>query len=88
MCMTAEYGMGADNIIQADIDTLAGELITANECQNSDIFWAIQGGNADAFGVITSLTVKACPMPDVRLWTSEATQKNGTSFGHLYRFIA
>lgn len=86
--MTAEYGMGADNILQADIVTPAGELITANECQNSDIFWAIRGGNAGAFGVITNLTVKAYPMPDVRLWTFEATQKNGTAIRQWYRFVA
>ncbi|KAL1874322.1 hypothetical protein Daus18300_003686 [Diaporthe australafricana] len=85
---TAEYGMGADNIIEAAIVTPTGDLITANECQNSDIFWAIRGGNAGAFGVITSLTVKAYPMPDVRLWTFQVTQKNGTSIGNWYRFVA
>ena len=86
--MTAQYGMGADNIIQTDIVTPTGDLITANECQNSDIFWAIRGGNAGAFGVITSLTVKAYPMPDVHLWTFQATQKNGTSIQQWYRFVA
>lgn len=36
--------MGADNIVEAAIVTPRGELITANECQNKDLFWAIRGG--------------------------------------------
>ncbi|KAH8429146.1 FAD-binding oxidoreductase [Aspergillus melleus] len=42
--LTGVYGMGADNIIEANIVTSQRDIVTANECQNSDIFWAIRGG--------------------------------------------
>ncbi|RDW86999.1 FAD-binding oxidoreductase [Aspergillus mulundensis] len=38
---TGEYGMGADNIIEVTVVTLDGNIVTANACQNEDLFWAI-----------------------------------------------
>jgi FAD/FMN-containing dehydrogenase len=36
----------------SDIVTPNGDLVTANECQNKDLFWAIRGGGGGTFGVI------------------------------------
>ncbi|KAL3480825.1 hypothetical protein BJX99DRAFT_254158 [Aspergillus californicus] len=44
---TGVYGMGADNIIEAVIVTPSGEVLTANDCQNEDPFWAVRGGGVD-----------------------------------------
>jgi FAD/FMN-containing dehydrogenase len=41
--MTAKYGFGADMVLQIDLVTADGRYISANECQNSDIFWAMRG---------------------------------------------
>ena len=51
--------MGVDNIVEADIVTANGEIVTVNSQTNSDLFWAIRGGGAGAFGIITSITIKA-----------------------------
>jgi FAD/FMN-containing dehydrogenase len=40
------FGMGADNVIQFEIVTADGQLLTANECLNSDLFWAVRGVSA------------------------------------------
>jgi FAD/FMN-containing dehydrogenase len=37
------FGMGADNVIQFEIVTADGQLLVANECQNTDLFWAVRG---------------------------------------------
>jgi FAD/FMN-containing dehydrogenase len=37
------YGMGADNVIEIEAVTANGEMITANECTNTDMFWAMRG---------------------------------------------
>lgn len=37
------YGLGADQVYQVEMVTPSGEIITANECQNSDLFWAVRG---------------------------------------------
>jgi hypothetical protein len=35
--------------------------VTANDCQNSDLFWALRGGGGGAFGVVTSVTIRTFP---------------------------
>jgi FAD/FMN-containing dehydrogenase len=37
------YGLGADNVLEMEAVTPNAELITANECQNSEYFWALRG---------------------------------------------
>jgi FAD binding domain-containing protein len=53
------YGMGVDNVRQLEIITPKGGKVIANECQNSDLFFAMKGGGGGTFGVITSITYKA-----------------------------
>ena len=52
-------GMGIDNILEAEVVKADGELLTVNSVKNSDLFWAIRGGGSGAFGIITSITIKA-----------------------------
>lgn len=86
--LTSSYGMGADNIIEATVVTAAGNIVTANECQNSDLFWAIRGGGGGTFGVITQVTVKAFPMPSVTFWNLAVSQKNGSDISRWWDAIA
>jgi FAD/FMN-containing dehydrogenase len=37
------YGLGVDNVIEMEVVTADGKLIIANECTNTDLFWAIRG---------------------------------------------
>ncbi|OBR05809.1 FAD binding domain protein [Colletotrichum higginsianum IMI 349063] len=86
--MTGEYGMGADNILEAVIVTPSGDLITANACQNEDVFWAIRGGGGGTFGVIVNMTMKAYPVPEMTLLGLNAAANNGTSSKAWWRFVA
>ncbi|KAI8966418.1 FAD-binding domain-containing protein [Daldinia sp. FL1419] len=63
--LAPRYGLGADQILQMDVVTAAGDIITANECQNQDLFWAMRGGGGSTFGVMTSVTVITYPSPKV-----------------------
>lgn len=85
---TGKYGMGADNIIEAVVVMPTGEVVTANACQNRDLFWAIRGGGGGTFGVILSVTLKAYPMPSVTLVNLSMSAKNGTHPSSWYRFVA
>lgn len=37
------YGLGADQVYEVEMVTPKGEIVTANECQNTDLFWAVRG---------------------------------------------
>jgi FAD/FMN-containing dehydrogenase len=50
----AKYGLATDNVIGADVVTADGRLLTANACENQDLFWGVRGGSGN-FGIVTSL---------------------------------
>jgi FAD/FMN-containing dehydrogenase len=37
------YGLAADAVLQVEMVTPSGEVVIANECQNTDLFWAVRG---------------------------------------------
>ncbi|KAK6199141.1 hypothetical protein LQW54_010061 [Pestalotiopsis sp. IQ-011] len=59
--ITAQYGLGADQWLEAKIATPDGELKVANEVSYPEIFWTIRGGGGSTFGVIVEATWKVHP---------------------------
>ncbi|KUI67939.1 putative FAD-linked oxidoreductase YvdP [Cytospora mali] len=57
--MSSMYGMAADQALSFEVVTADGRFVTADESQNTDLFWALRGGGGGTFGVLTSVTVKA-----------------------------
>jgi len=37
------YGLASDLVLEMEVVTPSGEIVTANECQNTDLFWAMRG---------------------------------------------
>jgi FAD/FMN-containing dehydrogenase len=61
--LSIAHGLAADNILQVTLVTPSGDVLTANECQNSDLFYAFRGGRGSTFGVLLSATLKTYPSP-------------------------
>jgi FAD/FMN-containing dehydrogenase len=55
--LSRRFGLTADNLLSADIVTADGEVLTLNEAEHSDLFWAIRGGGGN-FGIVTSFELR------------------------------
>ncbi|KAI3572382.1 hypothetical protein IWW34DRAFT_892913 [Fusarium oxysporum f. sp. albedinis] len=63
------YGLGADQALEFEVVTAAGRIVRASSRENSDlysllrninnIYWALSGGGAGKFAIVTSITVRA-----------------------------
>jgi FAD/FMN-containing dehydrogenase len=55
--ISRKYGLSVDNFLSAEVVTAGGQLVTASENENSDLFWGIRGGGGN-FGIVTSFEFK------------------------------
>eukprot|EP00121_Abeoforma_whisleri_P012349 Awhi_evm1s11395 len=63
--MSRKYGLGVDNVLEFELVTVTGDILTVNACHNKDLFWALRGGGGGTFGVITSVVYKIYPAEPV-----------------------
>lgn len=61
------FGLGADQVLSAQVVLADGSIITANACQNQDVYFGIRGGGPGTYGVVLSTVIKAHPMVDVQV---------------------
>jgi hypothetical protein len=88
--LSSTYGMGADNLLQATLVTPTGELLTVNECQYPDLFYALRGGGGGTWGIVLSVVMKAYPTPQtsMHVLSLQATQINRDSTKRFWDLMA
>ena len=61
-----KFGLTCDNVRSIDLVTARGQLVTASNEENKDLFWGLRGGGGN-FGVATSFEFQLHPVSAVML---------------------
>jgi FAD/FMN-containing dehydrogenase len=62
--MVRKHGLAIDNLLEAQVVTAAGEIVTASETSHPDLFWAIRGGGGNV-GIVTEFTFRLAPVDTI-----------------------
>ncbi len=83
------FGLGCDSLLEIQLVAANGHLITANEHQNRQLFWACQGAGGGNFGVVVSMTFR---LPDqvtgvtlFDIYVGDATRQKQKAFLSLWQ---
>jgi FAD/FMN-containing dehydrogenase len=56
--LSRSCGLSCDNLLSAEVVTAAGDILTCDKDQHTDLFWAIRGGGGN-FGIVTVFRFRA-----------------------------
>jgi FAD binding domain/Berberine and berberine like len=85
--LASTFGLAADQVLEWEVVTSTGQLLTATPNQNQDLYWALCGGGGGTFGAVVSLTAKAYPSTIVSA-ANMTFLNTGSNADHFYDVVA
>src|SRR4029077_20025947 len=84
------FGSAACGLLEAEVVTADGKVLTVNPGSNPDLFWALKGGGGGSFGVVTRLTLRTHELPEFfgAAWGSIKAGSDEAFRRLLARFLA
>lgn len=61
-------GLACDSLLAVEMVNAEGKIIRVSETENSELFWALRGGGAGSFGIVTKLQFKTHPVSHVLVY--------------------
>lgn len=62
--LVRRYGPSCDNVLEFELVTAEGRVLSVSAADHEDLFWALRGGGGN-FGVVTSILFRAHPVHTV-----------------------
>jgi len=81
--LTRWKGLAVDQVLEYDVITANGQRLTANACENSDLFWALKGAGGGTFAVVISAVLRTFPTPYIVAVTGTVSAPNETRFAEI-----
>ena len=58
------HGVTSDHLVGAEVVVADGRILRCDEHHHDDLFWALRGGGAGNFGIVTSFDFRTVPAPE------------------------
>ncbi|KAF9226959.1 FAD-binding domain-containing protein [Gyrodon lividus] len=63
--LAPSQGLAVEHVLELELVTADGHIRKVNAVQDPDLFWAIRGGGAGSWGIITSATFQVYPVEPI-----------------------
>ncbi|KAL3489686.1 FAD binding domain-containing protein [Aspergillus germanicus] len=70
---TPTYGLMVDQAVEFDVVTADGRILTINECNEPNLFWAMRGGGGGTYAVLTAYRFQLYPAIPIHMHHFKAT---------------
>ncbi|MET3107248.1 FAD/FMN-containing dehydrogenase [Oxalobacteraceae bacterium GrIS 2.11] len=62
--MSKRFGLACAGLLEAELVTADGRVLTVNAHSHPDLFWALKGGGGGSWGVVTKVTLRTYDLPE------------------------
>lgn len=59
--LSTAFGLGADQVLEYEVVTTSGDIVTAKPGYNEDLYWALSGGGGGTYGIVASAVIRLHP---------------------------
>lgn len=81
------HGLTCDGLVETELVTADGRVLTCNAQQNSDLFWACRGAGGGNFGIHTSFTFQTFPVTQLTIFSLKWRSRQRQVLGALSQVL-